>query len=304
MVAYAEPTAGIVSVSITLLRTLVAIADEGSFVAAADVVNLTQAAVGQQMKRLEESLHVSLFDRDGKSPQLNPLARALVPKARELIAAYDTLLDDLTGEVSLHGEFTLGAVPSTLRALVPLSVRQFVDRSPGLKISVVPGLSVDLHELVERGAVDAAILSQPTNIEDKLEWQPFASEPLVLLCAPDTCEKDPLVLLKKRPYIRHTRRAAVGQLADQWLGDRSISVHGSMEMESLESVASMVQHDLGVSIVPDLCVADSIFQSLVRLPLPEPRFVRTLGLLTRADSRKHLLINAILEQLENTVANS
>lgn len=288
--------------SINLLRTLVAIADHGSFVAAADVVNLTQAAVGQQMKRLEENLHVSLFDRDGKSPQLNPLAKALVPKARDLILGYDTLLDDLTGDVSLHGEFTLGAVPSSLRALVPLSIRHIINHSPGLNISVVPGLSVDLHEQVERGAVDAAILSQPAHHGDKLFWQPFATEPLVLLCAQNTQETDPLSLLRSRPYIRHTRRAAVGQLADQWLGDHQISVQSSMEMESLESVASMVQHDLGVSIVPDLCVADSIFQSLVRLPLPEPRRDRTLGLLSRADSRKRLLVQGILEQLQKTAA--
>ena len=295
------PTIELIPLSIALLKTLIAIADHGSFRQAAEAVNVSQAAVGQQMKRLEDHFRVNLFDRSQKIPQLNPLARALVPKARELVHTYETLLDDLTGE-DLHGELTLGAVPSTIRALVPLSVRELVQIYPHLHIRVVPGLSSDMQEQVERGAVDCAILSEPSALAPHLHWHPLAEEELVLLCSPDVSGTDPMQLLSQAPYIRHTRRAAVGLLADQWLKEHSVQVRSSMEMESIESVTSMVSHNLGVSIVPDVSVPDRIFSSLTRLPLPEPRQTRILGVLSRADSSKRRLVERLIDQLQKTVA--
>ena len=290
--------------SITLLRTLIAISEHGSFSSAASAVNLTQAAVGQQMKRLESQLDVKLFDRDSGAPQLTPLARSLLPKARDLILDYDSLLDGLTGDTRLQGEFSLGAVPSTIRAMVPLCLKQLRVRAPQLHIRIVPGLSADMHEQVERGGVQAAILSEPSLVGDNLDWQPFAIEPLVLLVAADLPGDEPFALLRTMPYIRHTRRAAVGLKADQWLSDHGVSVHVAMEMESIESVASMVLHNLGVSIVPDICVPDMVFAGLRRLPLPTPRQDRTLGLLSRKDVRQRLLVDALFEELCATVSNT
>lgn len=287
--------------SIALLKTLIAVADQGSFSAAAEATNVSQAAVGQQMRRLEESLHVTLFDRGRKSPQLNPLARALLPKARDLVFQYDTLLDDLTGDAQLHGELIVGAVPSTIRALVPLSIKALVRSYPQLLIRVVPGLTSDLQEQVERGAVDVAILSEPNSIPEHLRWQPFVIEQLILLTSPEVAVDDPLVLLQQKPYIRHTRRASVGLLADQWLSDHGIALTASMEMESIESLTSMVFHNLGVSIVPDVCVPDSIFAGLRKIPLPEPVQKRVLGVLTRADCSRLRLIDRLVEQLHLTV---
>ena len=287
--------------SIALLRTLVAISEHGSFSAAADAVNLTQAAVGQQMKRLEAQLDASLFDRDTGVPKLNPLALSLVPKASELITAYDNLLIEFAGESPLTGEFSLGAVPSTIRALVPQCLTRLRERAPLVRVRVVPGLSVDIHEQVERGGVDAAILSQPAHVGPKLHWQPFAREPLVLLASAELKSNDALQLLQEMPYIRHTRRADVGLMADEWLSDHGVTVQAAMEMESLESVASMVSHNLGVSIVPDVCVPDVVFDSLRRLPLPPPAKARCLGLLSRVDVRKKMLIDVLFEELCETV---
>ena len=287
--------------SIALLRTLVAVSEHGSFSAAAQAANLTQAAVGQQMKRLEAQLEISLFDRDAGSPRLNPIALALIPKARELITAYDTLLDEFTGDTRLEGEFSLGAVPSTIRALVPQCLARLRERAPMLRVRVVPGLSVDIHEQVERGGVDAAILSQPAHVGPNLHWQAFAREPLVLLASAELAGDDALQLLKEMPYIRHTRRADVGLMADEWLSDHGVTVQAAMEMESLESVASMVSHNLGVSIVPDVCVPDVVFASLRKLPLPLPMKERCLGLLSRVDVRKKMLIDVLFEELCATV---
>lgn len=282
--------------SITLLRTLIAVSETGSFSMAASRVHVSQAAVGQQMKRLEDTLGVPLFDRDRKTPRLNPLGQSLVPKARDVVAAYDGMLDELAGDGQLMGEMTLGAVPSTLRGLVPRAVKQLVAAYPDLRIRVVPGLSDDLAEQVERGALDVALLGPFASLRETLLWQPVAQEPLVLIAAPDVAGNDPRTLLMSHPYIRHTRRAAAGRLADDWLAAQNLTVTTAMEMETLEAVASMVAHGLGLSVVPEACVPDETFSALRRLPLKAAP-VRELGLLTRADCPKRRLTERLMEEV-------
>lgn len=282
--------------SVTLLRSLIAVSETETFAEAAARVHVSQAAIGQQMRRLEETLGVTLFDRDRKVPRLNPLGQALVPKARDVVQAYDGLLDDLTGEAQLFGEVTLGAVPSTLRGLVPRAVKQLIAAYPALRVRVVPGLSDDLAEQVERGALDAALLGPMPQPRDALLFHPVALEPFVLITAAELDGDDPLGLLNTQPYIRHTRRAAAGRLADDWLTRQKITLQPAMEMETLEAVASMVSHGLGVSVVPDICLPDPGFAGLRKLPLTRAP-TRELGLLSRADSAKRRLIDRLIEEV-------
>jgi len=80
-----------------------------------------------------------------------------------------------------------------------------------------------------------------------------------------------------------------------------VSVKASMEMESIESLTSMVAHNLGVSIVPDVSVPDAIFSTLRKIRLPKPRQSRTLGVVSRVDNGKMRLIERLTEQLRFTV---
>lgn len=253
------------------------------------------------MKQLEDLLQVSLFDRSNRIPELNQLGLALIPKAKDVIHAYETILDDLTGDANLIGELTLGAVPSTIRRLIPESIKRLVSGYPDLHIRVVPGLSGDLQEQVERGALDAAVISTISRVHPNLNWQPFVEEELVLLASADVEANDPKQLLQEMPYIKHTRRAAVGFLAEEWLAANSVKVKPSMEMESLESVSSMVAYGLGVSIVPNVCVPDPVFESLRKIPLGPNANCRILGILTRTDCSKIRLVERLLTEIKATI---
>lgn len=287
--------------SISLFKTLIAVAETGSFSAAADEVCLTHAAVGQQMKRLEASLGVTLFDRSEKTPRLNQLGKAFIPKAKTVVHAYDSILDDLTGDPQMIGELVLGAVPSTIRGLIPQATKNLIGMYPDLYIRVVPELSFNLLEQVELGTVDAAVMSEPLRVPSKLNWMPFYEEELVLLTSPEVKELDPLRILETMPYIRHSRHAMVGVLVEEWLAKQKVEVRDAMEMGSLENLASMIAHDLGVSVVPNICVPDPIFKRLKKLSLGPSAPTRVLGILTRSDCSKLRLVQHLLEQIKQTV---
>ena len=89
--------------SIRMLRTFLAVAAEGSFTAAAQRVALTQAAVGLQMRSLEEDLKRTLFTRRGKLVTLNDQGRALVPVATQIVALYEQARHGAQADAPLAG---------------------------------------------------------------------------------------------------------------------------------------------------------------------------------------------------------
>ena len=287
--------------SIRMLKTLVAIADHGTFSAAADTVFVTHAAVSQQMKLLEADWQISLFDRSKRTPQLTPAGRAAVAKAREVVAAYESIVPSIIGDDGLSGKLTIGAVPTTLTGLVPFAISMLKDAWPDLHVRVVPGLTISLMQQLERGALDAAILTKPHAMQQTHQWRVIADEPMELLASLETESDNPIELLQNNPFIRYSRSAVVGAMIENWLRDKSIIVKDSMELESLESISSMVIGNLGVSIVPKGCVITSNRLPLKRISLGPDTCIRQLGLISHLDSVKVRVLEVLQEQLLRAV---
>ncbi len=287
--------------SIKRLKTLIAIDETGSFAAAAEMVFLTPAAVSQQMKALEGKLGIVLFDRNTRSPRLSPLGRALIPKAREVVEAFEDIVPSLTGDIAGKLELTIGAVPTTMSGLMPKVLGSLKKLYTGLHIRVIPGLSGELFTQVERGFLDAAIMTEPVQVPVHLRSLPFADEPLVLLAPQDVPEDDPEVLVRSYPFIRFNRRAWVGEQVDEWLRSRNLPVEESMELDTLESISSMVYYKLGVSIVPMHCVPAPHQLDIKRIPLGPSAKPRRLGLLLRCDSKKYRLAEVLFAELKSLV---
>jgi DNA-binding transcriptional LysR family regulator len=287
--------------SIKQLRSLLPIEENGSFSAAADQLCITKAAVGQQMKLLEESLQTPLFDRNGYMPTLNSVGIAFVKEAHKVLLSYDTLFNSMDEEDDFFGTISLGAVPSAILALVPLSVKSMMKEVTNTKIRIIPGTSTDLYDHVLNGSIDMVILSKPQRIEPGLQWDLLSEEPLVLLTSSDFKGSDPLQILKTQPYIRLAQRTSVGLLADNWLIKNKITVQETMIMETMETLGCMVAHGLGVSVAPNLTKPDPIFSNLRKIPLVKGTEARVLGMLTRKDNPKTKVIIKFKQHINHTI---
>jgi DNA-binding transcriptional LysR family regulator len=287
--------------SIKILRTLIAVADQGTFSAAADAVCVTHAAVSQQMRALEEDWQIAVFDRSSRTPEFTPAGRALLAKAREVVQAYDDILPSVLDSSGVAGDFRLGAVPTTLTALVPSAVSMLMGKFPDLHVALSAGLTTHLVRQVERTHLDAAIVSKPAILPVGLGWQPVAREPLELIAPQGLEGHDPLELLQARPFIRFSRDAVVGSMIEGWLQDRGLRVQDSMELEGMEAISSLVASSLGVSIVPDCCVRPCNPLPLTHLPLPDAP-VRDLGLIYRVDNTKPRSVGEVAAALEAAAA--
>ena len=283
--------------SIRLLKTLVAISEHKTFGAAADAIFITHAAVSQQMKTLEESLQIKIFDRTARTPELTPLGLQLVEKAKKLIADYENLVPSLMGDDIFSGDLLLGVVPTSLVGLAPKTISFLRQSYPNLRIKIFPNLTNTLMVELSRNTLDAAILSQ-TNLPPKdIVFEPFANELLELITSTKNTQTDAAEILKTNPYIRFNREAVVGTMIESWLQSKNISVNEVMELHSLEAISSMVSAELGVSIVPKLCVTGPYDIPLRSISLGDPNLSRTIGLAYKPSNPKLRAIHEVYNAL-------
>ena len=283
--------------TIRLLKTLIAVADTTTFSAAADVVHVTHAAVSQQMQTLEANLGVTLFDRSTRTPELTPIGHQVVAKARRLIADYDGLVPSILADGGLSGVITLGALRTTLTGLTPQAMAVLKAKYPQIGLHIRPGLTADLLADIERGTLDAAILTQPHQLPAGIRFRKLTEESMQLIAALEEPGCDPIALLNTRPFIRFNRNAVVGTLIDNWILSRRIRVSETMELDSPEAIASMVHANLGVSIVPDLAVKPYDNVPVKRLDLGPDAPKRVLGLAYRENQIKARAIEELFEAL-------
>ena len=287
--------------TIRLLRTLVAIADAKTFTAAADVVHVTHAAVSQQMQALEADLGVALFNRQTRTPELTPLGHQVVAKARVLISDYDNLVPSVLADGGLSGVIRLGALGTTLTGLTPQAMAVLKARYPELGLHIRPGLTSALLADIERGNLDAAIVSKPHLMPAGLLFRELAVEPMQLIVSREEGEEDPFVLLQNRPYIRFNRNAVVGTLIDNWILSKRMRVSETMELDSPDAIASMVHANLGVSIVPSVTVKPVDAVPVRRLDLGDDAPRRVLGLAYQSDQVKTAAMDALFQALSGVI---
>ncbi len=287
--------------SIRRFKTFLAIAELGTFSEAAKAEYLTPSAVSQQMRALEDELRVSLFDRTKRPPELNPTGYAIVPKVRELVRVYESIKPSLSDELAAVQNLTVGTVATSMSGLMPRALKRLQESNDRLHVRLYPALSDDLYAQVDRGFLDAAVITEPMTVYDHLVWRPFTEEPYVVLANAQVDSDDAREILETFPFIRFARKAWVGRTVDQWLVEQGIRVNESMELDTLEAVSAMVRNNLGVSILPNPCVGIPEHESLKTIDLGADAPARVLGVLYRRDSSLQTLIDLLWRELYSVV---
>lgn len=278
------------------LHSFVTVAEHGSMAEAARRLNLSPAAVAQQVRALERELGTPLMRRAGRTVVPTEAGGRVLENARELLRQWATLrsraLDD-----ALAGDLRLGAGPNALLGIAPDLLARLVERYPRLNVYLQPGYSLDMHPAVQRGDLDAAIVLQsPLPLPKAIGWQLLREEPLVVLAPAQWAGEDPLALLAREPLIRYDRHQWGGQQADQYLRQAGIVPRERFELNALGAIAVMVDRGLGVSLVPDWVRPWPEGLRVVRLPLPPPVPVRRVGLIWSRASQRLRLVEALREE--------
>jgi DNA-binding transcriptional LysR family regulator len=262
------------------LETLLAIAESGSFAAAAERVGVTQSAVSMQMQALEAALGTELFDRARRPPVLSEIGLTLLVHARAVVRAADDLSAAASGTVLL-GRLRLGVIPTSATGLVPDALALLAARAPDLQIRIESGVSADLARRVSQGALDAALVTETPRLERGLVVRPILEEPLLVVAPRSAAGPPARTLLRRLPFVRFNRRTGVGRVIDAALRRDRVVVTEIMELDSIEAILAMVGRGLGVAVAPAGSVVGAVAETVHALPFGDPPVLRRVGLLER-----------------------
>ncbi len=280
------------------LRTFLAVAEGGSFAAAARKVGRTQSAVTVQMQALEEEFGAVLFDRSRRPPGLSAAGRAFLPHAVDAVAAYDRLYRVIS-DTLVEGHLRLGVVPSVITGIMPRALAALRERYPALHVELAMGLSKELVGRVQGRSLDAAVVSDFRLGAADLRWSPVMQEPLVLIAPPAAPARKAEELLASYPFIRYSRQAWVGELIDDFLRRRGLTVRETMMLDTLEAIRTMVHHGLGVSVVPQRAgdAAGDLAVRILRFSGAAPK--RVVGIVQMQEHGKAALVDVLLDVLRH-----
>jgi DNA-binding transcriptional LysR family regulator len=277
------------------LKTLLAIAETGSFARAAGRVSLTPSAVSQQIQALESEIGVSLFNRENRPPTLTAAGLQMVEAAAELVRAAENAIDAISGR-RIVGTFVIGSVRTSAISLLPQAISRMVSNHPGLKIRLQVGLSEGLAQDVVAGRLDAAVIAENSVTTRELRWTPFIREPLFVIAPPGTPLAPAAQMLVEHPYIRFRASVPLAKLIEAELGRMNLPLNDVAEVDTIASVTACVVNGLGVSVVPRIAALDG--GALIVAPFGDPPVFRQIGLLQRPQSPR----SALIEELHSHLA--
>ena len=282
------------------LRTLIAVADCGSFAAAAERLGLSQSTVSLHIRHVEERCRIELFDRSSRPPALSAAGRAFVERAREVVAGYRTLEQGYaeTRDVARVSALRIGVIPTLVGGAFAVALARLRASHPGLRVRVQTALSHELEPLVLRERIDCAIAAEPERVQPGFRWSPYAKEPLVVVAPADAEGSTDEDLLRAGPFIRFKRFAWAARLIDSELTRRGIAVESAMEVDSLDGIAGLVAQGLGVSVIPHGRASRPLPEVVRWLPFGQPPVVRILGMLERANAARSEPAEALLAALQ------
>ncbi|MGQ9364728.1 LysR substrate-binding domain-containing protein [Azospirillum sp. ST 5-10] len=223
-----------VNLDTELLRAFVAVADSRSFTRAGAELLRTQAAVSQQVKRLEEVVGARVFERDPRGVRLTPEGERLLAYARRLLALNDEALAAFGHRRRTAGRpVRVGAPDDYATLLLPPLLGALAAAHPEVAVEVVCDDSADLAPAVERGAYDLALVTRRPGAAG---GTPLRREPLVWVAPPaaavERAEPLPLALFPPGCVCRAMTTAALERAGRPWrvafASDSVLAIHGAV----------------------------------------------------------------------------
>ncbi len=232
------------------LKTFVCVARRGTFAAAGREVGLTQSAVSAQIKNLEDTLGVTLFDRTGRAATLNAAGQRAVALAEEMLQLFGRMGSPDSAN-DFRGALRIGAISTAQTGILPQALVALRSKAPFIEASLVPGVSLNLLSQVDAGELDLAIMIKPPfALPKELHAEVIAKEPFVLITPANMQGDDPRQILSDHPFIRYDQRSFGGRRVTQFMRERKLEVRQTLELDELDAIVKMVRAGLGVALVP------------------------------------------------------
>lgn len=252
------------------LRAFTAIAETGTFTAAAERVHVTQAAISMQIRQLERETGVRLFVRAPRRVLLTEAGEKLLERARVILREHDAALNELAALTGADkGRLRIGSASAMVSGdPLPQILKKLKAAHAAVETSVISGTSEDLVQRLMNGEIDAAFVSLPVEARG-VQTELLNEDYLVAIASPrHKLAKQKVVsayALSSEKLILGERGGNTRRLIDQFFAQAGVTPNVAMELSRLAAIKRMVEEDMGVGIVPLQSVQEEVAKgTLVR----------------------------------------
>ncbi|MBM3590129.1 MAG: LysR family transcriptional regulator [Alphaproteobacteria bacterium] len=277
------------------LKYIVEVAREKNFARASEKVFVSQPALSMQIKKLEDTLGINIFERDKQNFLITPAGAEIIKKA-EIILRESEEIKNIAKNFKdpFGGEIRIGAFPTVASYFLPNFVRNIHKKFPNLKIFLIEAKSAELIDKLNNGEIDFSLIAMPIDNENLVGEKIFSEK--FLLATP----KNHPFAKKSKIQIKELKNQELMLLEDgHCLRDQALEICSSVrafekndfQATSLETLRQMVANGNGITLIPEIAVRNDDKVSYVKI-FNAP--FRTIGIYYRKSSVRKSLIKEII----------
>lgn len=283
------------------LKYIVAVAQTKSFIKAAEQCFVSQPTLSMQVKKLEESLGVKIFERNNKRVLITDVGLSIIATAKHILQEVDLIKEISTNAKNpLAGNFKLGAFPTLASYILPSLVPLIKEQLPHIRLILVEEKTDTLIQQLKNGELDAALLAAPIK-EDGLVAERLFDDTFKLAVssqhdlakqtaiAPSDLAGEPLLLLDEGHCLRDQ--------ALQFCQLNDVKEEQNVRATSLETLRQMVRANTGITFMPNIAIQKNE-HNICYIPFIEPQPQRTICLVWRKTSPKSDLLSRVKKLIQ------
>ncbi len=284
------------------LQTFSDVVTLGSFSAAAKKLNLSQPAISQQVRQLEDRLGVKLIERVGRRADATPAGQALIAHIGEIDASVRAAIDAVS-EFShgISGQVRIGTGATACIYFLPPVLEQLQRRFPQLQLMVRTGNTSDIVRAIEDNQLDIGLVTLPCGGRS-LSVTPVMNDNFVALFSvdadvPATITPHDLI---DQPLVLYERGGLTRTHVDDWLKSAGVAGRSIMELGSVEAIKELVGAGIGASILPEMGAVPGKTQFPIKICKLDPPLSRELAIVMRRDKT----LSAGLREVRNCLTEA
>ena len=235
------------------LRTILAVAREGSITRASEALHLSQPAVSAHIKTMEEALGLALFERTPRGMALTSDGQRLLAKAEQTLAALQDLMDEATrSKDQLTGRLRLGAGSNSNNEVIGEFLTVFSERRPGVEVVLKHGTSQEILAGIRNGSLDGGFYNDPAEPEPDLAATEVARFKIFVVAAPGLvadAQRTERGMLAEFAWIYPASSACCGRSAEALFKAHRFRPKRIISVDRQEVARTLLSGGIGVGLL-------------------------------------------------------
>ncbi|MCW8886973.1 MAG: HTH-type transcriptional activator IlvY [Motiliproteus sp.] len=288
------------------LKQFIALADSLHFGRASEICHVSPSTLSRSIKQLEDSLGVTLFERDNRSVSLTPEGVRFQQYARESLSQWDVLRHSLQQESGqLQGEVSIFCSVTASYSFLYEILSEFRLKHPKIEIKLHTGDHALAIPRVLAGDEDITIAAKPDQLPTGMTFKQIAVSPLIFIAPIDEPSLSEQLQGGSQDYSWQdlpmilSEEGLARKRVDQWFRKKGIKPKIYAQVAGHEAIVSMVSLGFGVGVVPKIVIDNSPLAANVQILDVEPALESFLvGLCAMEKKLKNPLIHALWSQIK------